>query len=65
VIYLRSKGGETLPDAIDRSIQVAAAGNDIVELRFNGVEIRIHPTWRETIVDFWNVLHNEKLGLGK
>lgn len=65
MIFLRAKGGETLPEAVDRAIQIAASGNDICELRFNGVEIRIHPNWRDTIIDFWNVMHNAKMGYAK
>ena len=61
LVYLRSRGGETLPEAVDRAIQVAAAASDIVELRFNGIEILIHPTWRDTIISFWNTLHNKHI----
>lgn len=64
MIYVRAKGGEDLPSAITRAIQVASSASDIVELRFNGVEITIHPTWVETVVQFWQEKHNEKLQRG-
>lgn len=61
MIFIRAKGGEDLKAAITRAINVAAQGSDIVELRFNGVEITIHPTWVDTVAQFWTERHNEKL----
>lgn len=61
MIYLRQRGGEDLKDAITRAIQVAAAGDDIVELIYAKTSVTIHPTWVETIAQFWREKHNAKI----